>query len=38
MIFIGPHIIQFDFVHSQAQQMFGLGALMPSFAPGCFLG
>jgi uncharacterized membrane protein (DUF373 family) len=37
MISIGRHIIQFDFEHSPAVQVFGLGALMLSFALGYFL-
>jgi uncharacterized membrane protein (DUF373 family) len=36
MISIGRHIIQFDFEHSPALQLFGLGALMLSFALGYF--
>ena len=36
MISIGRHIIQCDFEHSPALQLFGLGALMLSFALGYF--
>jgi uncharacterized membrane protein (DUF373 family) len=37
LIAVGRHVIQIDYVHEEASQLFGLGALIVSLALGYFL-